>query len=109
MILFSLAATPEAENHGALVAGIRRRLATHAAQVALTVLIDESSYRERLAGQTAAAARLAQRRVAWDAVLGREGVASTFIDTGEADAAALTQRIEGALMKNASLTDRSDR
>ena len=36
-------------------------------------------------------------------MLGRQGVQPTIIDSGEADASALTQRLEGALMKTASL------
>ena len=106
VVLFNLSATPETENHGALIAGIRRRLSQHPSGVALTVLIDEAAYRERLGGQAGAEARLQERRSAWDAVLRSENVQPTPIDLGEPDDAALTHRLEGALMKTPALMGR---
>jgi len=103
VVLFNLSGTPEAETHGALLAGIRRRLVEHPSSVALTVLVEESSYRQRLGAQAGADARLRERRRAWEAVLAREGVLPTLIDLGEADADAVIQRLEGALIKTPAL------
>jgi hypothetical protein len=71
--LFSLTATPERENHGAFV----RTLAQ--AHDGLIVLVDESGFRQRLAGADLAA-RLAERRSAWQRMLQDEGQAPEFVD-----------------------------
>ncbi len=42
IVLFNLSATPEAENHGALVSGIRRRIAEAKSGAGLAILLDES-------------------------------------------------------------------
>jgi len=103
VVLFNLAATPERENHGALIVGIRRRLAAHPHRIALTVLVDEAAYRDRLGRQATADGRLKERRSAWETVLGREGVHPTSVNLGEPDPAALTQLLEGALVKDPAL------
>ncbi len=102
VILFNLAATPETENHGAIVAGVMRRLAAQGSGTALTVLVDQATYRERLSSQARAADRLIERRAAWESMLGRQGVQPTIIDSGEADSSALTLRLEGALLRSTS-------
>jgi hypothetical protein len=97
-ILFNLSATPEAENHGALVAGIRRLMKGRSGS-ALTVLLDESAYRQRLAGQGGADARLETRRQAWTAILAPHDVQPVAIDVDDGDSAALVRRIEAAMLK----------
>jgi hypothetical protein len=59
-VLFSLAATPEQENHGAVLAAIARQLPG-----GVQVLIDESPLTERTAGQAGMDARLAERIALW--------------------------------------------
>jgi hypothetical protein len=59
-VLFNLAATPEQENHGALLSAIARQLPG-----GVSVLVDESSLTERAAGQAGADARLAERIALW--------------------------------------------
>ncbi len=60
-VLFSLAATPEKENHGALLDHLRRALPK-----GFVVLVDESGLRERMgAGQADASPRLTQRIALW--------------------------------------------
>lgn len=59
---FSLAATPEDENHGTVLAGVRDWLATHRPNAQLLVVIDEASYSQRMAGSPE---RLAERREVW--------------------------------------------
>jgi hypothetical protein len=69
VLLFNLAATPEEENHGVLARGLLRLAAEGKAARRVDVLVDESAYRERLAGESGAAGRLAQRRAAWGEIL----------------------------------------
>jgi hypothetical protein len=59
-VLFSLAATPEQENHGALLSAIARQLPG-----SVQVLVDESALTERGAGQAGMEARLAERIALW--------------------------------------------
>lgn len=102
VVLFNLSATPEAENHGALVAGLRSRLIQSKSGAGLTVLVEGSAYRERLAGQAGAEQRLEARRLAWKTMLARQA-APLFVDLDDSDVTALSRRVEGALIKEAAL------
>jgi hypothetical protein len=77
-LLFSLAATPEDENHGALIAGARELLARHRPHAELMVLVDEAPYAARLGG--AGGERLAERRALWQAFARAHGAQARFID-----------------------------
>jgi len=99
VVLFNLSATPEAENHGALVAGIQRRLVQGGGGAGLTILLDETAYGQRLAGQSGADARLETRRQAWEAMLGHQHVKPLAIDLDADNTAALARPLEGALMQ----------
>jgi hypothetical protein len=59
-VLFSLAATPEQENHGALLAAIARQLPG-----GVSALVDESALTERAMSQDGIDARLAERTALW--------------------------------------------
>jgi len=72
--LFSLAATPESENHGAFIAALARSI-TLGTQLA--ALVDEASFRDRFPGQTA---RVDERRAAWRQMLSPHGIAPVFVD-----------------------------
>jgi hypothetical protein len=69
IVVFNMASTPEEENHGVLVRGLLRLAGQGKAARRIAVLVDESPYRGRLAGEAGAAERLAQRRAAWGEVL----------------------------------------
>ncbi|MGB0129327.1 MAG: DUF2868 domain-containing protein, partial [Rhodocyclaceae bacterium] len=69
-VVFSLAATPEAENHGVLIAGLRSQERAGKTMRRVVALVDESGYRRRLDGEAGADTRLAQRRSTWQAILG---------------------------------------
>jgi hypothetical protein len=99
VVLFNLSATPEAENHGALVSGIQRRLVQGRGGAGLTILLDETAYRQRLAGQSGADARLETRRQAWETMLGHQHVKPLSMDLDAENAAALARPLEGALMQ----------
>jgi hypothetical protein len=84
-VLFSMAATPEREHHGALL----RALTAHRPRQRLLAIVDESTMRRRLPGAEHVA-RLEERRRAWRTLLGDAGPSPVFIDldaTGEARAA----------------------
>lgn len=103
LVLFNLSSTPEAENHGALVAGLQRRLAQDRSGAGLTVLLEESAYRRRLGGQAGAEDRIATRRLAWETMLRPLGVAPLAIDLSDENASALARRLEDALIKSPAL------
>lgn len=74
VLLFALTATPEAETHGAFLAAVAARQGQGARRL---VLIDESGFRARF---TDDAARLAQRRAAWERLLAAHGERPAFVD-----------------------------
>ena len=82
VLLFSLAATPEDENHGVLIAGARDLVARGGPSVELVVLVDEAPYAARLAGEGAARERLAERRALWQAFARARGVEARVVDLG---------------------------
>ncbi|HEY0044462.1 MAG TPA: DUF2868 domain-containing protein [Allosphingosinicella sp.] len=104
ILLFNLSATPEAENQGALVAGLKRRLADARTGAILSAILDESAYRQRLGAQAGAEERLATRRAAWERMLAREGLnpLSLHLEAGAASPD-LVRRVEGGLLQGASL------
>jgi hypothetical protein len=98
ILLFGMASTPEAENHGAFARGVRSALADGG--TGLTLLIDDSSFRERLRGQSSAPRRLEERTAAWRAVLAPTGIMPVVIglELGEEEVSART--LERALMRS---------
>ncbi len=76
--LFSLAATPEAENHGALLAALRARLP---AGTPIFAIVDEAHFRRRFAQSPQ---RLDERRAAWRDMLAGQRVEPVFFDLAEA-------------------------
>jgi hypothetical protein len=72
--LFPLAATPERETHGRFIDALAARSASP-----LLVLVEESSFRRRFG-----AVRLAERRAAWERMLGEVGQSPLFANTNVA-------------------------
>ncbi len=99
LALFNLSATPEAENQGAFVAGLRRLGEPRGAGVA--ALVDEAAFRRRLAGGDA---RLQARRAAWGTVLRPHGVEPVFVDLEEDEPAALVRALEDGLLRRPTAT-----
>jgi hypothetical protein len=66
VLLLNLAATPEDENHGVLISGLRDRLGRGAYRAPVLVLVDEGPYAERMAAQGGAGERMNERRRAWE-------------------------------------------
>jgi len=91
--LFSLAATPENENHGAFLKALRA--ASPSARLA--VLIDESGYRRRLGLQAGADARLEERRNAWRYFCRALELDTALADLSAPDLPALERDLERVL------------
>ena len=102
VLLFTLSATPEAENHGALASGLADRLRDDRHGTALSALVDESAWRAHFAGQSGLEDRVATRRRAWDEVLAPARVAPLSIDLA-AGAPDDAQRIEAALVSGPAM------
>ncbi len=103
IVLFNLSATPEAETHGDFVARLKARIDKQRAGTPLTVLVEESAYRQRLAGQSGSAERLEARRSAWNAVISRAGVIELPADLVSDDESALLAKLESVMMKDPRL------
>jgi hypothetical protein len=80
VLLLNLAATPEDENHGGMLAGVRDWLARVRPHTQLLVLLDEGPYRVRMGAQGGAAARVEQRREAWLAFVAERGLPACSLD-----------------------------
>jgi hypothetical protein len=86
-LLFNLAATPEDENHDAVIAGVRDWLERGRRHAQLLVLVDEGPYRTRMA-QGGGADRIAERRDLWRAFVSARGLGACFVDLGRPGPAA---------------------
>lgn len=74
-VLFSLAATPEKENHGAILDQLRR-----AAPRGVAVLVDESPLTQRAGSQPGADGRLAERVALWRQFVHFHGCSATVVN-----------------------------
>lgn len=91
LVIFGLAATPEDENHGALLKKIRD---TAPGAGSLVVLVDESGFRERFAGQ---GERLGERRQLWSRFLEAVPVRYLLCDLSDTDISALYRQLDAVL------------
>jgi hypothetical protein len=87
VVLCTLAATPEPENHGAILAAARDALARARAAARLLVVVDESPFVAHLRGDTSVAARIEERRVAWREFAARHGCEACVVDLAVLDRA----------------------
>jgi len=83
VLLFNLAATPEEENHGDVIAGVRDWLAAGQPRPQLLVLVDEGPYAERMATD-GATGRIAERRDAWRQFVAAHGLAACSVNLAAA-------------------------
>jgi hypothetical protein len=83
VLLMSLAATPETENHGAAIVAAREHVRRARPEPRLLVVIDESSFAARFGGAASPAGRLEERRRLWRDFVAGHGVEVAF--TGDAD------------------------
>lgn len=100
VLLFNLAATPEEENHGDVIAGVRDWLAAGQPRPQLLVLVDEGPYAERMAIE-GASGRVAERRDAWQQFVAAHGLAACSVNLAAAGRAEIPQEqvhlLRGAL------------
>jgi hypothetical protein len=102
-LLFTLAATPEEENHGAMMTGVRDWIGRARPHVQLLVLVDEGPYAERMSAEAGLADRLAERRRIWQAFASARGLRACVLDLrdGAGGAAGDVERVRGALWQGA--------
>ena len=86
-LLFSLAATPEEENQGVVIAAARDSAARARPPARLRVLVDESPYLARLGGDASLQGRIEQRRDLWRRFVAAHGVEAEILDLAAAGAA----------------------
>jgi hypothetical protein len=82
ILLFSLAATPEVENHGRILQQARDRWVRAKAGSRWLVLVDEAPYLAHLGGDASLAARIEQRRSAWRDFVRAHGFEACTLDFG---------------------------
>ena len=80
VLLFSLGATPEVENHGLVVAAVRDAVQRVRPAPELLVVVDESPYTGRLGAEPSLAPRLEERRGLWRRFLAGYGLEANLID-----------------------------
>lgn len=97
IVLFSAAATPEHEIHGALMEELQAVLAQRKDHCRLLAILDESPYRQRLAGQSGAAKQLAERRHGWQHMLQQHQAQIVMLDLGSDNADGNTDSIRAQL------------
>jgi hypothetical protein len=82
VLLLTLAATPEAENHGATLRSIRDQAERSRTAPLLVVALDESAFAGRFARDGALKHRLDERRSLWREFVAGYGLEPWFIDLG---------------------------
>jgi hypothetical protein len=82
ILLFSLAATPEVENHGRILQLARDSWLRSKAGARWLVLVDEAPYLAHLGGDASLAARIEQRRSAWRDFSRAHGFEACTLDFG---------------------------
>ena len=80
VLLTSLAATPEDENHGVLIAALRDWLAAANLRGQLLVVVDEGPYVRRMSTQGGALTRVDGRRSVWSEYISARGVKPCLAD-----------------------------
>lgn len=80
LLLFSLASTPEAENHGAVLTAARAVGAGVSDAMRRIALVDESAFLARMGQDASLAARVQERRDAWRDFVERHGWDACLVD-----------------------------
>ena len=107
IVLFSLSATPEEENHGAFAAMLRDAYAASGEGVRVAALVDEQPFRAHFAGQSGLAQRAGARAENWAAIMKRLGVPVVSLPLVPDPPEGTAQRLEGALLgENLGLSPR---
>ena len=99
-LLFSAAATPENENHGAFASGVAKTLP---AGTMLAALVDEGPFRSRFERQAGFEERIGGRSAAWRSVLAEAGIVPLSLDLSRGETESLAERLEGGFLLDAEL------
>lgn len=103
ILLFTLSATPEEENHGALAKALADRISIERRGTMLAAVIDETPFRAHFAGQSGLDERIASRLDAWRQALAGARIVPLGLDLSNELDASLAQRIESGLMPDAAM------
>ncbi len=103
ILLFTLSATPEDENHGALAAALAKSIASTRRGTMLAAVVDETPFRAHFAGQAGLDERIAGRLEAWRKALAGAQVAPLGVDLSQGVDGGLAQRLESGLMPDAAM------
>lgn len=80
VLLCNLAATPEDENHGRVIAGVRDWMTTSACHVQLLLMVDAGPYAARMAPHGGAKERMVERRCVWRDFIAARGLTACIVD-----------------------------
>jgi hypothetical protein len=80
IVLMNLAATPEAENHGVVIAAARDSARKARPAATVRVVVDESPYSQRLARDASFGSRLEERRQLWREFVRGYGLEAEIVD-----------------------------
>jgi hypothetical protein len=80
VVLMNLAATPEAENHGVVIAAARDSARKARPAATLRIVVDEAPYAERLARDASFQSRLEERRGLWRDFVRGYGLEAEIVD-----------------------------
>jgi hypothetical protein len=83
VLLMSLAATPEAENHGLIIASARDALLRAPGGAPLAVIVDEGPYLARLGADASLKDRVEDRRKLWRSFISGYGLKGCLIDLSQ--------------------------
>lgn len=108
VIVMTLAATPEVENHGALLAAVRDWLTQNASTAPLLVVIDEAPYAARMRGDAGFDKRLEERRALWRDFVAGYGLRACIVDLSRMQAGS-AHEIEARNAARAALWSASER
>ncbi len=96
LLLFNLAATPESENHGAMLAGARDWLTRSNRAGQLLVLIDETDYLRRFGTDPGMLGRIDERRRLWRKFVADHGLTALIVRLDEAGADVAPEQVAAA-------------
>jgi hypothetical protein len=83
VLLMTLASTPEVENHGALIGGLRDWLVKNASAVPLLIVIDEGPYAYRMRGDAGFEQRVKERCKLWREFVASYGLRACFANLAQ--------------------------
>jgi hypothetical protein len=84
VILFSMASTPEEENHGKVLERLKFLVADPKAERQLLVLVEQSGYRRRFTAESGFQQRMEERTKLWERFVENHGLTACVIDLEEA-------------------------